>query len=1369
MAQQTCVAAATARPIARYRDCGEWLDPAELPKYRLVIMTYFDVRNQPVKLTDAQHEQVRQYLRGGGHILMHGSVPNALCGGRRLTDWIGAAYLGDDRAVKGRQVSVVDSTSHLTSHLSAGQNVSHWLMPKTYHVLTRLTEGAKNLVGAEGKVHVLWHRLGKGSVTYVSKDVHDYMKPKGGYRQQNLAAIPNFVRLVRNAIAAGEPSEKPIALVGRRYERVTYRAFLRGELRGQPCNLLRNGSFEQIGDDETPEVWNRMGRRYVEEARVSWRVCREDPVHGRICLRTDDGAAYRFGTTIRTTSFGSYTFSVYLKSSKPDLPCELGLTQYEASRQIPSVTAVRLTTDWRRYTLTAELKGGRNRGRLGPMDFWVAPKGEATVWMDAMQFGPGKEPKRFAPSPQDLSLPPLALPLPGRPAVQVRRAPLQMPTTRAGVVALTVTDDTGLERRSWPVSAGIPLPQSALFDEAHVRLLDPAGRGLPVQTEALSRWVTDGSIRSLFVAFNASVSADSPTNYQLAYGGQARSMQVCDWIEDDGRCIRIDTGPLAFTVQRSPLSLFRRLSFDADGNGRFAEGETLATDHDELAVTGADGTAYTSGLGEVTELRVERAGPVLATVLVRGHHRSKDGRMSLGYSVRITAFRGKSLLAIDHTFLTENAPSRSIVKDICLRLPCGPPADTRAAVGGDGSAVHSSSCSRGQSIALLQTSTEREYAYHVWRWANAARSGRPSPSVGTRRRSAPGQADPSWPKPLATGTKAAGWLARTSGKMTTTVAVEDLWQNHPKEIVAGPEGIEVYLWPRDGVKDLELPDGISKTHRIWVSFSRENDASETGRLLCRQPLLRAEPSWYCSSGVWGNLLHADSETFPAYERLMARPEAMGGYSIESKDRGDLYGMLNYGDSPNSSGWSNLETMDAHALFLSFIRGGRREHFDMAAAAATHYRDVDIVHPVGQTCTHCSNHTFFRHNTSHSWIQGVLDHYLLTGDRRSLEVAAEHAEWLCETPLDAYLREGRKYTRYLDHLLDVYSTVGEPRYLAMFHKKLEHRAAKWREEGKLSLLSPTGQPSTGFSIWYGCDALMKLHQLDSTPEHRELFLRELNYTIDRKRFEEKHAERFADRTMSEEEAISMCLAGLVDNRGNTLLPPLAYAHQLTGDSRFLRIGMLVLCIAGLNQYYFDPLMVMRSHLLYEAKRAGLDADAERQYLRRAQELLSAGATETIANGGFENGTDGWSARRPIEVDRELSLEGRQSLRIPVSDRARWVHVVPPPIRLVPRSVYTFTGYVTQEGQATPGIVISYRDFSGLRKKIGARYTDPDPNSFYSVQIAAARAGSKWRHWTITIETEDGGIASLRLDARQDIRGEGMVWYDAIRLESKPRGQ
>ena len=67
-------------PLPRYRDCGDWLDPGELGKYCLVIMTQLNTGHQPGKLTPEQHEQVRSYLREGGRILLHGSAPIYLCG-----------------------------------------------------------------------------------------------------------------------------------------------------------------------------------------------------------------------------------------------------------------------------------------------------------------------------------------------------------------------------------------------------------------------------------------------------------------------------------------------------------------------------------------------------------------------------------------------------------------------------------------------------------------------------------------------------------------------------------------------------------------------------------------------------------------------------------------------------------------------------------------------------------------------------------------------------------------------------------------------------------------------------------------------------------------------------------------------------------------------------------------------------------------------------------------------------------------------------------------------------------------------------------------------------------------------------------------
>ena len=61
------------------------------------------------------------------------------------------------------------------------------------------------------------------------------------------------------------------------------------------------------------------------------------------------------------------------------------------------------------------------------------------------------------------------------------------------LAALTVREEAGLERRAWPLTRGVPLPQGAVTEPGALRLQDAEDRGVPLQSRALSRW-PDGSI-----------------------------------------------------------------------------------------------------------------------------------------------------------------------------------------------------------------------------------------------------------------------------------------------------------------------------------------------------------------------------------------------------------------------------------------------------------------------------------------------------------------------------------------------------------------------------------------------------------------------------------------------------------------------------------------------------------------------------------------------------------------------------------------------------------------------------------------------------------------------------------------------------------
>lgn len=67
------------------------------------------------------------------------------------------------------------------------------------------------------------------------------------------------------------------------------------------------------------------------------------------------------------------------------------------------------------------------------------------------------------------------------------------PNSKADTVPLIVEETSGVKRRAWPVTSGVPLAEGVLRDPSCAKLRSD-DRELPLQTEILSRW-PDGSIK----------------------------------------------------------------------------------------------------------------------------------------------------------------------------------------------------------------------------------------------------------------------------------------------------------------------------------------------------------------------------------------------------------------------------------------------------------------------------------------------------------------------------------------------------------------------------------------------------------------------------------------------------------------------------------------------------------------------------------------------------------------------------------------------------------------------------------------------------------------------------------------------------------
>ena len=126
------------------------------------------------------------------------------------------------------------------------------------------------------------------------------------------------------------------------------------------------------------------------------------------------------------------------------------------------------------------------------------------------------------------------------------------------VISLRVTEQAGIRRTAFPVSARIPFPGRSPLDPSHVRLT-MGGKEVPAQYSAESQW--------LDVDFNASIGPLESQTYQVEYGpgvapaAPPRGLSVAE--EADA----IQVGNVRFSKSGSPLILSVKYRAEDIGQG----------------------------------------------------------------------------------------------------------------------------------------------------------------------------------------------------------------------------------------------------------------------------------------------------------------------------------------------------------------------------------------------------------------------------------------------------------------------------------------------------------------------------------------------------------------------------------------------------------------------------------------------------------------------------------------------------------------------------------------------------------------------------------------------------------------------------------
>lgn len=511
-----------------------------------------------------------------------------------------------------------------------------------------------------------------------------------------------------------------------------------------------------------------------------------------------------------------------------------------------------------------------------------------------------------------------------------------LPATRADTARIAVRLHPG----DWklariPYTLGVPFPRGELGDPARVRVL-VGGEEIASQAVAVTRWRSDQSVKWLRVDFLAPADeAEAALEYGASVTRQAYGPDIAP-----------------FGMSALPLPVFARL-------------------------VDSEGKVYRD---EVDEQALEEAGPVKSVLRIDGHHVAEDGARLWEYTLRFHVWEGLGCTRVDYTVENDNTGQEfTAIQSLELGLR--------------GTGSETVTVGAGETTVTLQEG-ERVLQREDFEWITEP--------AGDKGKRIEGVVD------LGGGDRALlrnfweQWPA--SVELRGGIAHFGLCPRLPEGFYAGRKDEDkLYYQIRDGLHTVR--QGFSKTWELWLCRA---DAEAAESLIGERPVASVPPQWVEESGALQGLAVSTRDQFPDYDEAL---EAGIRRFLGQRDASREYGMMNFGDwhGERTWNWGNLEYDLGHGFLTQFARTGTPEFWRRAEEAVRHQRDVDTRHHaddprrVGQQWTHSIGHTAgyyppdykdmkvyaspgWSDNRGHVWCQGMFEHYLMGGDRRSYETA-----------------------------------------------------------------------------------------------------------------------------------------------------------------------------------------------------------------------------------------------------------------------------------------------------------------------------------------------------------------------------------------------
>ena len=743
----------------------------------------------------------------------------------------------------------------------------------------------------------------------------------------------------------------------------------------------------------------------------------------------------------------------------------------------------------------------------------------------------------------------------GRPRPRVTfsgpRKPGELGSIKRRRVAIGLLEEAGVARTRTPIKFGFPLPKGALHDLAHLRLVSEAGQETPAQFVATAFW-PDDSLKWVLVDYAAPIGAKAQATYYVEFGSEVRRAAQRSHLHVDDRAesIVVVTGPLKVLIDKVQFNLFRDVWRDLNRDGEF-------TDHERVAASAAEGVRlidehgarFAASGAKPDEVAIEERGPQKVVVRIAGRYADANGKTYMSYVTRLTFREGSTRVTAAHTHV--NTYLKTEFTDITsltmpLQVVGGP-------LGDDGEfelvQLYDNKCT----LRVGESVIERE------RYNGAAWFKNPADRIG--------------------------------------VAVHEFWQRWPKALRATGQEFTVDLLPKqpnaDYGKDLpywlmypfvdgkyRLKWGMSFTTRVTFDFGGSVPPAE--RLAdADQPVLAVLPaSWYAETKALGCMAAPLGKQFAQWDKFAA--DAYKGHMLNKQQQRE-YGYLNYGDWQGERGrnWGNNEYDLAHGFFMQFARTGKRDYFRLALAAARHQADVDCVHAypdpehVGANHLHSIGHTgawsertargqwswrYDFHTTAangHTWADGMMDAWYLTGDARVMEACIGLGEHIAGSMSRTFKKLGtheRSAGWSLAAIMAIYRGTYDPAYLGAAKRiaAVALREQKFGDGGAWPHVLPRdhsgghhgARGNNLFLIGILLAGLKDYHEETGDPAAAKALIAGANWVL---RSWDENAEGWPYSATADGKP----LYAKVGTSLNTLIvEPLAYVGKLTGERRFI---------------------------------------------------------------------------------------------------------------------------------------------------------------------------------------------------------------------------